>query len=61
MTSQTLIREGETKERTKSFYDEEKRKYIALSNQKDQQIADLVASLQSIKNMHEDELKAVRN
>jgi hypothetical protein len=39
MTSQTLIREGDTKERTKSFYDEEKRKFYALANQKDQQIA----------------------
>jgi hypothetical protein len=60
MTSQTLIREGDTKERTKSFYDEEKRKFYALANQKDQQIAELVASLQSIKEMHEEQLKNVR-
>jgi hypothetical protein len=32
MTSQTLIREGETKERTKAFYDEEKRKFHNLAN-----------------------------
>ncbi len=53
MTSQTLIREGDTKDRTKAFYEEERRKYQGLANQKDQQIADLVASLQAIKQMYE--------
>lgn len=54
MTSQTLIREGDSKDRAKSFYEEERRKYQALSNQKDEQISELVSSLQSLKQMHED-------
>lgn len=60
MTSQTLIREGDSKERVKAFYEEERRKYQALSNQKDQQITELVASIQSIKQLHEDEIRAAK-
>lgn len=39
LTSQTLIREAEHKEKTKGQYEEEKRKYHMLANAKDREIA----------------------
>lgn len=60
MTSQTLIRESEHKEKTKSQYDEEKKKYHYLANSKDKEISDLMALMENMKRMHEDELKVLR-
>lgn len=60
LTSQTLIRESEHKEKSKSQYEEEKRKYHYLANAKDKEISDLMAMMENMKRMHEDELKVVR-
>ena len=60
LTSQTLIRETDHKEKSKSQYEEEKRKYHYLANSKDKEISDLMAMMENMKKMHEDELKVVR-
>lgn len=60
LTSQTLIRQTEHKEKSKGQYEEEKRKFHYLANSKDKQISDLMAMMENMKRMHEDELKIVR-
>jgi hypothetical protein len=61
LTSQTLIRETEHKEKTKGQYEEEKRKYHYLANSKDREIGELMAMMENMKRMHEDELKVLRH
>jgi DNA repair exonuclease SbcCD ATPase subunit len=60
LTSQTLIRETEHKEKTKGQYEEEKKKYHYLANSKDKEIGDLMVMMGNMKRMHEDELKLQR-
>ena len=54
LTSQTLIRETQHKEKTKTQYDQEKRKYHYLTNSKDKEISDLMVMMENMKRMHED-------
>ena len=60
LTSQTLIREADHKEKSKAQYEEERRKFHYLTNTKDKEISDLMGMIQNIKVMHEDELTVTR-
>ena len=60
LTSQTLIRESDHKEKSKAQYEEERRKFHYLTNSKDKEISDLMAMMENMKRMHEDEVKVIR-
>lgn len=60
MTSMTLVREAEQKQRSQNFFEEEKKKFHSLSNSKDKEINDLMETMHRMKKMHEQELKVVR-
>ena len=60
MTSQTMVREADQKNRTQSFFDEEKKKFHALSQAKDKQINELMETMHRMKKMHESEIEALR-
>jgi hypothetical protein len=42
LTSQTLVREADQKNKSQAFFEEEKKKFHTLSNSKDKEIADLL-------------------
>lgn len=53
LTSQTLVREADQKNKSQAFFDEEKKKFHNLSNSKDKEIADLLETMHKMKKMHE--------
>ena len=60
MTSQTLVREADQKQKSQAFFDEEKKKFHSLSNSKDKEIAGLLDNMHRMKKLHEDELAVLR-
>jgi hypothetical protein len=61
LTSQTLVREADQKQKSQQFFDEEKKKFHSLSNAKDAEIADMLETMHRMKKMHEDEIAQLRN
>lgn len=53
MTSQTLVREADQKQKSQAFFDEEKKKFHSLSNSKDKEIAGLLDTMHRMKKLHE--------
>ena len=60
LTSQTLVREADQKHKSQAFFDEEKKKFHSLSNSKDREIADLLATMARMKQLHEAEITTLR-
>lgn len=60
LTSQTLVREADQKQKSQAFFDEEKKKFHSLSNSKDREIADLLETMARMKKLHEAEIAALR-
>ena len=56
MTSQTLVREADQKNRSQSFFDEEKKKFHYLAQSKDKEINELMETMHRMKKMHEKEI-----
>ncbi len=54
MTSQTLIREVDQKEKVKNFTDAERKKFFKLVESKEKEINDLLLTIKTIKGMHEE-------
>ena len=52
MTSMTLVREAEQKQRSQNFFEEEKKKFHRLTNTKDKEINDLMETMHRMKKMH---------
>ena len=61
LTSQTLVREADQKQKSQLFFDEEKKKFHSLSNAKDKEIADLLDTMHRMKQLHEGEIAVLRN
>ena len=61
MTSQTLVREADQKQKSQIFFDEEKKKFHKLSLSKDKEINDLMETMHRMKKMHESEIETLRN
>lgn len=53
MTSQTLVREADQKNRSQAFFEAEKKKFHALSLAKDKEINELMETMHRMKKMHE--------
>ena len=53
MTSQTLVRETDQKNRSQAFFETEKKKFHALSLAKDKEINELMETMHRMKKMHE--------
>jgi len=60
LTSQTLVREADQKQKSQLFFDEEKKKFHSLSNAKDKEIADLLDTMHRMKQLHEGEIAVLR-
>lgn len=60
MTSQTLVREADQKQKSQAFFDEEKKKFHSLSHAKDKEIADLLDNMHRMKKLHEEEIAVLR-
>lgn len=61
LTSQTLVREADQKQKSQMFFDEEKKKFHSLASSKDKEIIDLMDTMQRMKKMHEGEIAVLRN
>lgn len=61
LTSMTLVRETEQKNKSQVFFEEEKKKFHSLSNSKDREISDLMDNMRKMKELHEADIKALRN
>lgn len=61
LTSQTLVREADQKQKSQVFFDEEKKKFHSLSHSKDKEIAELLETMHRMKKMHESELAVLRS
>lgn len=60
LTSQTLLREADLKQKGQAFHDEEKRKLHHLINGKDMEISDLTQQMDRAKKGHENDAKSLR-
>lgn len=61
LTSQTLVREADQKQKSQIFFDEEKKKFHSLAGSKDKEIIELMDTMQRMKKMHEGEISVLRN
>ena len=52
LTSMTLVREADQKNKSQAFFEEEKKKFHSLTNSKDREIADLMETMHKMKSLH---------
>ena len=60
LTSQTLLREAEQKQKGVEFFESEKKKFYAMIEGKDKEISSLYEAMERMKNLHGEEVEQMR-